>query len=41
MGIDSDRIDTQDYYPSFSIASNTVEEDWAQNRRLSIKVLQK
>ena len=41
MGIGSDRIDTRGYGPSFSIASNSTEEGRAQNRRLSIKVLQK
>ena len=41
MGIGSDRIYTRSYGPSFSIASNATEEGRAQNRRLSIKVLQK
>ena len=41
MGISPDRIDTRGYGPSFSIASNATEEGRAQNRRISIKVLQK
>ena len=41
MGISPGRIDTRGYGPSFSIASNATEEGRAQNRRISIKVLQK
>ena len=41
MGISSSRVDAHGYGPRYAIASNTNEEGRAQNRRLSVKVLQK
>ena len=41
MGISPDRIDARGYGPRYAIAPNTSEEGRAQNRRLSLKVLEK
>ncbi|GAA3957940.1 hypothetical protein GCM10022407_01620 [Hymenobacter antarcticus] len=41
MGISPSRVDAHGYGPRYSIAPNTSEEGRAQNRRLSVKVLQK
>ena len=41
MGISPSRLDARGYGPNYSIASNDTEEGRAQNRRLSVKVLQK
>ena len=41
MGISPGRVDARGYGPRYAIASNTSEEGRAQNRRLSVKVLQK
>ena len=41
MGVSPSRLDARGYGPNYSIASNATEEGRAQNRRLSVKVLQK
>ena len=41
IGISPSRVDAHGYGPRYAIASNTREEGRAQNRRLSVKVLQK
>ena len=41
MGISPSRVDARGYGPRYSIAPNTSEAGRAQNRRLSVKVLQK
>lgn len=41
MGVGASRMDARGYGPRYAIAPNTSEEGRAQNRRLSIKVLQK
>ena len=41
MGISPSRINARGYGPNYSISSNATEEGRAQNRRLSVKVLQK
>ena len=41
MGVSPSRVDARGYGPRYSIAPNTSEEGRAQNRRLSVKVLQK
>ncbi|MGY3088517.1 outer membrane protein OmpA-like peptidoglycan-associated protein [Hymenobacter sp. UYAg731] len=41
MGISPSRLDARGYGPNYSISSNATEEGRAQNRRLSVKVLQK
>ncbi|MDO7850834.1 OmpA family protein [Hymenobacter sp. CA1UV-4] len=41
MGISPSRIDARGYGRNYAIAPNTSEEGRAQNRRLSVKVLQK
>ena len=41
MGVSPSRVDARGYGPRYSIAPNTNEEGRAQNRRLSVKVLQK
>ena len=41
MGVSPARIEARGYGPNYSIAANETEEGRAQNRRLSVKVLQK
>ena len=41
MGISPGRVDARGYGPRYAIAPNTSEAGRAQNRRLSVKVLQK
>ncbi|MBH8570382.1 OmpA family protein [Microvirga sp. STS02] len=41
MGVSPSRLDARGYGPNYSIASNATEEGRAQNRRLSVKVVQK
>ena len=41
MGISPGRVDARGYGPRYAIAPNASEEGRAQNRRLSVKVLQK
>lgn len=41
LGISPSRVDARGYGPRYAIAPNTTEEGRAQNRRLSVKVLQK
>lgn len=41
MGVNPNRIEARGYGSNYSIASNSTEEGRAQNRRLSLRVLQK
>ena len=41
MGISPARVEARGYGPRYAIAPNTTDEGRAQNRRLSVKVLQK
>ena len=41
MGRSPGRVNARDYGPRYAITSNTNKKCRAQNRRLSVKVLQK